>query len=37
MLTMYLSSITKNAAAVNDLVDKFNVAHEKTRRRGGMI
>ena len=37
MLTTYLASITKNAAAVNDLVDKFNIAHDKGRRRGGMI
>ena len=38
MLTIYLSSMTKSTAAVSELVDKFNVAHEKaTRRRGGPI
>ena len=38
MLTIYLSSMTKNTAAVNELVDKLNLAHEKAnRRRGGPI
>ena len=38
MLTIYLSSITKNTAAVSELVEKLNLAHERAiRRRGGPI
>ena len=39
LLAIYLASMTKGVSAVNDIVDKYTMAYEKTggRRRGGPI
>mmetsp|Transcript_16050 Transcript_16050/g.34706 ORF Transcript_16050/g.34706 Transcript_16050/m.34706 type:complete len:305 (-) Transcript_16050:43-957(-) len=37
MLTIYLSSMTKGVSMVNDIVEKYNVAYEKTGRRRGAV
>jgi Maintenance of mitochondrial structure and function len=38
MLTVYMASVTKGLSALHDVIDKFNVAYDRSgpqRRRGG--
>ncbi|KAK9829883.1 hypothetical protein WJX72_008457 [[Myrmecia] bisecta] len=37
LLTILLSSITKGSYTVNEIVDKFNIAYDKSARRRGML
>jgi COP9 signalosome complex subunit 6 len=37
LMVTYLSSMTKGAAATNELIDKFNVSHERVARRRGLF
>lgn len=38
MLTVYMASVTKGLSAVHDVIEKFNVAYDRSgpRRRGGL-
>jgi COP9 signalosome complex subunit 6 len=38
MLTVYMSSVTKGLSATHDVIEKFNIAYDRTnpRRRGGL-
>lgn len=37
LLVTYLASITKTSNALNEMLEKFNIAFDKQRRRGGFI
>jgi len=36
LMVTYLAAITKSAAAANELIDRFSVVQQKSRRGGGM-